>query len=112
MSDELSHDCGLPALSGLSAATMERLDSACLRFETGWKQGPRPVLEEYLSTVPEPEALTLLFELLKLDLYYRRQAGETIVLADYVPRFPQYRQQLEQFAARASAHDAGSPAPG
>jgi eukaryotic-like serine/threonine-protein kinase len=101
MDNEWSQDGGIPALSGLSTAAMERLDSVCLRFEAAWQQARQPVLEDYLHQVPEQEMVYLLFELVKIDLHYRRQAGERITAADYPSHFPQYRLALERFELQA-----------
>src|SRR5262249_3086653 len=62
------------------------------RFEADWQstgpdqQPPRP--EDYLGQAEGPEYQELLRELLRLDLYYRPQRGESAEPADYLARFP------------------------
>jgi WD40 repeat protein len=68
------------------------VDAQCIRFEAAWKAtgatGGRPSLEEYLADTPEPERFALLVELIRVEVHYRRQLGETPCGADYVARFP------------------------
>jgi tetratricopeptide (TPR) repeat protein len=58
------------------------------RFEEAWRQGKRPVLENYLPAgeARDSEALQLL---VRVDLEYRRRAGETACLEDYLARYPE-----------------------
>jgi hypothetical protein len=81
-------DSSLPSLSALPAAEAKRVEQVCSRFEAAWqgaRSGSRPHLEDYLDDLAEPARSVLLCELLLLELAYRRQAGETPLLADYVP---------------------------
>jgi serine/threonine-protein kinase len=71
--DELSRAC--------------RIDSACDRFETAWKSGNRPTIEDHLGEIAGPERLVLARELIQLDIHYRRIAGQTCVVDDYTSRF-------------------------
>ncbi len=81
-------------LDDLSA--QRRADEVCLRFEAAWKahrsgpsSAPRPRPEDHLADAPEAaRPLLLLRELLALDVAYRRQAGETPAVEDYLARFP------------------------
>jgi tetratricopeptide (TPR) repeat protein len=59
-----------------------------MRFEIAWLAGQQPRIEDYLGTAPEPECSTLLRELLLLEIYYRRRAGEDPKPEDYRDRFP------------------------
>jgi serine/threonine protein kinase len=83
------------------------VDQVCDHFEAAWKAAPPgayPLLEAYASAVPEPARAPLFRELLELDLAYRRQAGETPLLDDYLARFPEYRDLLPAaFGDRDSA---------
>jgi RIO-like serine/threonine protein kinase len=66
------------------------LDQICDHFEKAWKAvpaGPRPRLEDFLAGVAEPECQPLLHELLRLEVEYRRQLGETPWLEEYQQRF-------------------------
>ena len=69
-------------------ATAGRIDEICDRFEAAWKARQRPALEDYLAEgegLPRP---ALLRELLRLELDYRRRAGERPTRAEYRARFP------------------------
>jgi predicted Ser/Thr protein kinase len=75
-----------------SFSQLQRLDQACDRFEDTWRRaassGERPHIEEHLSDVPEAERARLLRELIRLDVSYRRRAGEQPQREDYQGRFP------------------------
>jgi tRNA A-37 threonylcarbamoyl transferase component Bud32 len=66
---------------------VRRLEMICSRFEEAWAAGRRPVLEEYLQQVPVAARQVLLADLLRIELEYRRQAGETLPVVDYQRRF-------------------------
>jgi WD40 repeat protein len=76
----------------LSLSIVQRVNEACDRFEAAWKTaqatGQRPRIEDYLGDAPEPERFRLLRELIALDTYYRRLAGEGPKPEDYHARFP------------------------
>jgi hypothetical protein len=69
-----------------------RIDEVCDRFEAAWKAaattGCRPRIEDYLETVLEDERPALLQELVPLDAYYRRLAGDNPQTDDYKAHFP------------------------
>jgi hypothetical protein len=64
-----------------------RLDEACNRFEAGWHGAVRPRLEDFLPGLEDELYPLLLRELVLLDVYYRRQAGEQPHADDYRSRF-------------------------
>jgi eukaryotic-like serine/threonine-protein kinase len=74
--------------SSLSLEAARRIDAACDRFEAVWLSGERPRAEDYLADLSAAPASALLAELLGLELYYRRKAGESPSEADYRTRFP------------------------
>jgi serine/threonine protein kinase len=74
--------------SCLRLSTEQRVDAACLRFETEWQAGRQPRIETYLEGVPEPERSALLRELLALELHYRREDGQEPQWEEYGVRFP------------------------
>jgi hypothetical protein len=87
MTDEsrVNSDALLPSL-------VERVDNVCDRFEAAWiratAEDQRPRIEDYLSTVQEPERSFLLRELIALDITYRQRVGEQPKEEDYRARFP------------------------
>jgi serine/threonine-protein kinase len=78
----------LAVLAGLKNALGRQLDRVCNGFEAAWRSGRQPSLDEALTGVDDELYPVLLGELVLLDAYYRRQAGETPDLADYTARFP------------------------
>jgi WD40 repeat protein/serine/threonine protein kinase len=76
----------------LSADQARRVDQVCDHFEAAWKAagptGKRPQIEEALQEVADHDRATILRELILLDLFYRRQHGETPRPSDYQERFP------------------------
>jgi serine/threonine-protein kinase len=74
---------------GRSALT-QHLDRLCDRFEAAWAAGQRPKLEDFLAEAAEADQTALLRELLLVELYYRRRAGEQPTPQDYTARFPAF----------------------
>ena len=64
-----------------------RIDHACDRFEGAWREGRRPLIEDYLAESPEPDRLELLRQLLRLEVELRRESGETPTSEEYRRRF-------------------------
>jgi WD40 repeat protein/tRNA A-37 threonylcarbamoyl transferase component Bud32 len=81
-----------------------RVDEVCDRFEIAWREGQQPCIEDYLGDASEPERSALLWELILLDIHYRRQRGETPQVEDYGPRFPEL--DADWFAEAAAAEQA------
>ncbi len=72
----------------LSSAQARRVDAVCDRFETAWKTGRRPTIEDYLGELPQPELAVLRRELLLVEVDHRCRGGETPGPDDYRERFP------------------------
>jgi len=71
-----------------SLSQAERDERSCVRFEAAWKTGSRPNINDFLTDVSPAEWPDLLRELLLLDLYYRRQLGESPTLDEYRGQYP------------------------
>jgi serine/threonine protein kinase len=65
-----------------------RADQECDRFESAWKAGQRPRIEDHLRAVAEAERPALLHELIQLEIDYRYLAGEQPKATDFLARFP------------------------
>jgi tetratricopeptide (TPR) repeat protein/tRNA A-37 threonylcarbamoyl transferase component Bud32 len=67
------------------------LDAVCDRFEAAWKQaggrGPAPAIKAYLEAVTGGERAALLYELVALDIVYRRRRGMSPTVAEYASQF-------------------------
>jgi WD40 repeat protein/serine/threonine protein kinase len=64
------------------------IDLACDQFETAWRAGEPPRIEDFLDNATEPERGRLLRELVLLDRYHRRRRGEQRLLQQYQEQFP------------------------
>ncbi len=83
-------------LDELCEEAIWRLEEVCCRFEQSWQTGQRPRLEDFLGDAAGVERLAVLRELLRLDVHYRRRAGEGPDAQDYAPRFPDAVDLLSQ----------------
>ncbi|HEY8505833.1 MAG TPA: serine/threonine-protein kinase, partial [Gemmataceae bacterium] len=73
-------------------------------YESAWRRGARPALEDYLSG-NSPDRAELLVELVRVELELRRRAGEAVTPEEYLRRFPELagRAELFQLPARVPA---------
>jgi eukaryotic-like serine/threonine-protein kinase len=75
-------------VAATSLGRLERIQAVCDRFESDWRAGGRPRLEDRLVGVAGPERAALVRELLAVELHWRRRAGERPGAEDYLARFP------------------------
>src|SRR6516162_2589976 len=64
------------------------LKGAVRRFESAWRQGTRPRIDDHLVNNGSIRS-DLLVELVHIDLELRLKAGETARVEDYLARFPE-----------------------
>ena len=107
MSDLPSHDGDL-----LSPSGERRLDDVCRRFEAARKAGRGSPVEAYLSGAAGAERMALLKELIKLDVFYRRQRGDAVQSAEYLRRFPELDPTWVDRETSAAPQADPAPAPG
>ena len=70
-------------------AALERIDDLCAEFERQWQSNEPPTIESVLvGDVPEGEKDVLLAELVVLEIDYRRRRGDTPTKQEYLDRFP------------------------
>jgi serine/threonine protein kinase/WD40 repeat protein len=80
-----------------------QIDELCDRFESQWRGGKRPRIEDFLAAAPAKLRPELLKHLLPLELELRATAGETPVEAQYRERFAEHASVIaEAFAGLAS----------
>jgi serine/threonine-protein kinase len=72
----------------LALPLARQVDRLCDRFERAWRAGERPRIEDYLAEGPAGTQEALLWELVRLDLWYRQGAGEEPAPEEYQRRFP------------------------
>ncbi|HVK16473.1 MAG TPA: SUMF1/EgtB/PvdO family nonheme iron enzyme [Fimbriiglobus sp.] len=107
-----------PESAALPLPLARQMEAAYQSFESAWRAGQRPVIEEHLGGLPEPARAALLPELLELELSCRRRAGETVRPEDYLRHFPEhaaligsiFREQEVAAVASAEQDSAASPA--
>jgi WD40 repeat protein len=74
---------------GILPASVGRwLDQVCTEFESAWKAGRRPLVEDYLRDRSDQERSLLLRHLIPLEADYRRRGGEDPQPQEYQKRFP------------------------
>jgi serine/threonine-protein kinase len=80
------------------------IDAVCDRFEDEWRAGRRPDLAAYAAE-PCADRTALVRELVRLDVEYRRCAGEQPGRPEYAERFPEVGDWGSVFApgARSAA---------
>ncbi len=75
-------------------SVLKQVDEAADRFDAEWQRAfegaSPPKIEDYLTDAPQPNREALLRELIRLDLEFRYQRGESPTPADYVGRFPSF----------------------
>src|SRR6516225_2508115 len=72
----------------LPAADWLALKDAVRRFENAWRQGPRPLIDDYLPT-GDPLRCRVLIELVHIDLELRLKAGEAARVEEYLAHYPE-----------------------
>jgi serine/threonine-protein kinase len=87
----------------LPLSALERVQEVCQRFESGWREGGRPRLEEFLDSVAGPERQALLRELLRVEVEYRWRAGEAVSEGEYRERFPDQEDLFQRLFQTAAA---------
>jgi serine/threonine-protein kinase len=73
----------MSAIMAIGDSFYDDINLACERFEAAWRSGAQPQIEPYIAEAPEGARPELICELLKLDIYYRRDRGDTILPSDY-----------------------------
>jgi hypothetical protein len=84
----------------LTLSEAELVHLACEQFETEWRGNAWPVIEGYLGTVDESCRLTLLLELIKLELELRMRMGERPTAEEYRLRFPDQAHAIDEIFSR------------
>lgn len=97
--------------SGLSELPFEmalRIDDACDRFESAYRAGGKPKIEDFLAETTAALRPALFAELLRLEIEFQMKVhpAETPAPRGYFDRFPDYREEIEavfQLPIRLSA---------
>jgi WD40 repeat protein/serine/threonine protein kinase len=86
---------GLSPDPSLTLAALERIDQICQTFELAWQNGQAPRIEAYLGDVRESERLSLLYQLLLLELDYLSHHGDMPSLEHYRTRFSDHSALID-----------------
>jgi predicted ATPase len=77
--------------------------AAVMRFESAWRQGPRPIIDDSLPTDRPALRYPLLIELIHLELELRLKSGEAARVEEYLARYAELAEDgdvvLELIAA-------------
>jgi serine/threonine protein kinase/ABC-type amino acid transport substrate-binding protein len=88
------------------------IDPVCQSFEAAWKaageSGTWPRIEDYLAAVGKSERGPLLRELIRVELHYRRQRGESHGPEEYRRRFPGHEALIDAVFGPVSPAVAGA----
>ena len=89
---------GADGTQNLDLLAIDReLEPICEQFEQSWNTESRLSIEDCLQQVDESIARNrLLSNLLRIDLELRRDAGESPVADEYLPRFPEHEDSIRQ----------------
>src|SRR5262249_48620842 len=85
-----------------------QVEAAYQRFESAWRAGQRPPIEDHLGSLPEPARTVLLPELLEVELSCRRRAGEIVRPEEYRQRFPEHAALIESIFREQAGEAAGA----
>lgn len=82
----------------------DRFEAVCLQFEDAWKQvvgghGAPPALGPLVASVAESERSRLLRELLRLEIWYRRELGEQPLPERYHSMYPDDAKLVDEVCA-------------
>lgn len=69
-----------------------RINRLCNNFETAWKSGKHPTVEQALKHLPPDDQSAALLELIPLEIEYRRRNGTQLHFEEYLTRFPALEQ--------------------
>ncbi|MEO1996046.1 MAG: protein kinase, partial [Planctomycetaceae bacterium] len=73
----------------LDGSPKPEVDEIAKGFETAWKLGSPPRIEDFLQQLPGDTNPDLLLALIELDIHFRSQHGGAPKLVQYAARFPQ-----------------------
>lgn len=73
------------------------IDEICDRFESSWKEGGQPRIEDFLDKIDPIHQNRLFEELLSLEMEFERTRGEAPSWEEYKNRFPDRQDVLNRF---------------
>jgi serine/threonine protein kinase len=79
------------------------IESVCDAFETAWRQGERPAVEDQLGSAAEEVRPMLQGELIRIELEWRYLRGEAPAAEEYRARFPDCADAIDDWLAEAKS---------
>ncbi|MEM8681313.1 MAG: protein kinase [Planctomycetota bacterium] len=81
----------------LPITALERIDDRCAAFEQQWQADRPTTIESVLADeIPEVEREVLLAELIVLEIDYRRRRGDHPTRREYLERFPDHAEAIDE----------------
>jgi hypothetical protein len=77
-------------MAELSLAELLRVHEAAERFETAWRRGDRPRIEQFLDGLPPALRDEVLKTLIEIEIELRRGGRNPATRAEFERRFPGY----------------------
>lgn len=92
----MSH--GIDSLTELTLDAALQVDETCDRFESEFRAGTQPRIEDFLADQVEPLRSSLLIELIKLEAQLRSKlsSDQTLAIEEYRARFPAFQPIVDQ----------------
>jgi hypothetical protein len=87
----------------LPAEVCRCIDGPCDTFESRWRRGERPAIEDLLGSVPATARPLLLEELIRTELEWRWRLGERPTAEEFSTRFPDCAGSIESWLGEARA---------
>lgn len=78
-----------------SKCSADRVDELCDRFEEAWLRSERPRIDTFLEQADACDRGALFYELLLVELDYRRNRNEWPSRDEYLQLFPNFAEQIE-----------------
>lgn len=88
--NDASESASEPTSRSASLSVLGRVDERCDRFESSWKKGERPRIEDALNDFQAADRPSAFRRLLALEIELRKKAGELPAPVDYFRRFPEW----------------------
>ena len=89
-----------------ASTDLKQLDRLCDEFESAWRRGDRPQIEQFLQRFSPARRPDLLRELLALELDYRDEDHTEPSRAEYETRFAEWPQVVRDVFREANGSTA------
>ena len=83
---------------------MREFETILDEFEEAWRTGQSPDARSCLEKVSANQQAALLFELLTIEVFYRRQRGEIVSASAYSKSWPEYRSVVARVFEESESH--------